>query len=73
MNFSLTQVSAPSLPTLPTAPVLSTQPDPDTEPGDWTVEETIGSLTCLAPSLASHVETFRNHEIDGERSIANPN
>ena len=33
---------------------------------EWTVEQVIGHLSHLDPSLAVHVESFRQHEIDGK-------
>ena len=40
--------------------------DPGRDPNDWGVEETIGQIALLDPTLSVHVEAFRSHEIDGK-------
>merc|ERR1711874_491161 len=35
-------------------------------PEAWTIDQTIGNICHLDPALATHVETFRIHEIDGK-------
>ena len=37
-----------------------------TDPSEWNIEETIFNISSLDPSLGSHVENFRSHEIDGK-------
>lgn len=37
-----------------------------TDPADWNIEETIENISEMDPSLAPHVDNFRNHEIDGK-------
>lgn len=45
--------------------VLPVQKDP-VEPSEWSIEQTIQGISSLDPSLATHVEAFRSHEIDGK-------
>lgn len=37
-----------------------------TDPNDWTIDQVIGHISFLDSSLATHVEMFRGHEIDGK-------
>ena len=39
-----------------------------TDPSEWNIEETIFNISSLDPSLGSHVENFRSHEIDGKNN-----
>lgn len=36
------------------------------DPNDWNIDQVIGHITLLDPSLGPHVEMFRSHEIDGK-------
>jgi len=36
------------------------------DPNEWSMEQVIGHLSLLDPSLVPHVEMFRSHEIDGK-------
>ena len=36
------------------------------DPSEWNIDETINNISYLDPTLAPHVENFRNHEIDGK-------
>ena len=35
------------------------------DPKEWSINQVIGYLSYLDPTLASHVQLFRSHEIDG--------
>lgn len=53
---------------LPTPQIIQPliHPEPSADPSDWSIEETIISISLLDPTLAVHVESFRVHEIDGK-------
>ena len=47
-------------------PATVPPPPSDLSPSEWTIEQVVGQMSHLDPTLGPHVEMFRTHEIDGK-------